>query len=139
MRALAIMAAVAFLASCAPREANGRAPESETAAEAAAPVEVAEARPATGGEIGVPSGETGAMCGGIAAIPCVNEADFCEFAAGECKTIADVAGKCRTKPEICTMDYNPVCGCDDRTYSNACAAAAAGVSVASTGECPQAE
>jgi hypothetical protein len=29
-----------------------------------------------------------------------------------------------------------VCGCDDKTYSNACVAASAGVSVQATGACP---
>jgi hypothetical protein len=82
-------------------------------------------------------GETGGMCGGIAAIMCRSEADYCATAEGECGRIADLAGVCRGKPEICTMDYNPVCGCDGATYANACAAASAGVSVKSRGECPK--
>jgi len=28
---------------------------------------------------------------------------------------------------ICTMDWNPVCGCDEKTYGNACVAENAGV------------
>ena len=33
------------------------------------------------------------------------------------------------------MDYTPVCGCDGETYSNACNAAGAGVSLQAEGEC----
>lgn len=36
---------------------------------------------------------------------------------------------------ICTMDYTPVCGVNDKTYSNACTATCAGISEFSLGEC----
>ena len=56
---------------------------------------------------------------------------YCEKPVGKCKA----EGSCAIRPEVCTDDYQPVCGCDGQTYSNACNAARAGVSVAKKGKC----
>jgi hypothetical protein len=56
-----------------------------------------------------------------------------QYCAG---TGCDTAGTCTTTPTICTRELNPQCGCDGRTYSNPCAAAAARVRIASAGACP---
>lgn len=42
------------------------------------------------------------------------------------------------KPDcMCTMQYDPVCGCNNKTYGNACAAECAGIKTYTKGECKQ--
>lgn len=78
----------------------------------------------------------------ISAVRCRSQADclpgtFCLFREGTCgKDGAE--GGCTKRAEACTMNYDPVCGCDGNTYSNACAAATKGQSVERKGNCDEA-
>lgn len=64
---------------------------------------------------------------------CSDKTHYCAKQTGQCSQTS--FGRCSAKPEFCTFEFDPVCGCDNSTYGNACSAASAGVNVAYSGEC----
>lgn len=76
----------------------------------------------------------GQSCGGRGQQLC-SKGQYCSWEPKDICGMADAPGKCAAKTEMCSMIYQPVCGCDGKTYSSACVAASRGISVASKGAC----
>lgn len=95
------------------------------------------ALPVWGQEAAKPAKGKPAQCGGIAGLKCPKDDQICVLPPGKCNA-ADLLGKCVTKPKACTKEYNPVCGCDGKTYPNHCELLMAGVQEDHKGECKKA-
>jgi len=66
-------------------------------------------------------------------IDCQGKNTFCEYELGSCKP----PGKCVEIPELCPELYDPVCGCDGRTFSNLCYSSVASQSISVSTSCEQ--
>jgi hypothetical protein len=91
----------------------------------------AEARP--GRSDGAPRpGE--ASCGGLLGQRCPPDM-YCAFKLEQKCGNGDATSVCKPRPEVCTEEYKPVCGCDAKDYGNVCDAARAGTAVMKMGTC----
>ena len=86
-----------------------------------------------GGGTGIDSGYA-TMCGGMG--PGCSAGEFCDV-LDHCGASEDGIGECvPTGPTVgCDTVYQPVCGCNGKTYPNNCARQAAGARKFSDGEC----
>ena len=124
-----------LMAGCTPATPAAQEPTATTTPSAAPnpsspPAPTSSAAP-------VPSSDTPAptkMCGGIAGVQC-GAKEYCSFAPEAHCGAADMSGTCVKIPDACIQLVDEVCGCDDKTYSNGCMAAKAGVSVLAKGPC----
>ena len=76
----------------------------------------------------------GGKCGGLIGIDCRKHL-FCDYPVEATCGAADQMGTCRLRPQVCTMIYAPVCGCDGKTYASDCVRQGAGISKRKNGPC----
>jgi hypothetical protein len=81
-----------------------------------------------------PQPDAGIRCGTRGGRSCA-DGEFCNHAPDTQCGATDRGGVCEKRPQICTAIYDPVCGCDHRTYASECQARSAGVAVAREGAC----
>jgi Kazal-type serine protease inhibitor-like protein len=86
---------------------------------------------------GASAAGVGQACGGILPLQC-DDGLFCQNPVGRCGPA--VTGKCAKVPQACPQQIvRPVCGCDDKTYSNDCMRQMAKVSKKHNGRCKPAK
>ncbi len=65
-----------------------------------------------------------------------NDCAKVEYCAFPVQPGCNPPGTCQPRPQNCPQIFDPVCGCDGKTYSNGCIANMAGQNYAHKGACP---
>jgi len=58
---------------------------------------------------------------------------LCPIGLGSCELRDCVESECT---DVCTMYYDPVCGCNNKIYGNSCVAECHGINEYTEGACP---
>jgi hypothetical protein len=94
-----------------------------------------------GGMAGNGNGESGGSggarerrtCGGLTGFSCDAD-EYCAYVP-EQHCGEDGSARCEPRPQACTAEFAPVCGCDGETHSNRCMAALVGIGIHNQGAC----